>query len=54
MIAQEIVEDLETALAEFTAVAQALKKAASARVTDGSTTSTSEDGTTDDSTTQER
>lgn len=57
MIAQEIVEDLETALAEFTAVAQALKKAAHARATDGTTTSTtsaSEDGTTDDSTPQER
>ncbi|WP_079179060.1 type I restriction-modification system subunit M [Streptomyces humi] len=57
VIAQEIVEDLETALAEFTAVAQALKKAANTRATDGSTgttTNASEDGTTDDGTTQER
>ncbi|MFG3091346.1 N-6 DNA methylase [Streptomyces antibioticus] len=60
VIAQEIVEDLETALAEFTAVAEALKKAANARATDSSTgtttstTSASEDGTTDDSTPQER
>lgn len=59
VIAQEIVEDLETALAEFTAVAEALKKAASTREAYGTTgttgtTSVSEDGTTDDSTTQER
>ncbi|MGA6220166.1 type I restriction-modification system subunit M [Streptomyces umbrinus] len=38
VIAQEIVEDLETALAEFTAVAQALKEAASTKAADSTPT----------------